>query len=70
VADGLLRCRVTAPPVDGEANAALCRLLAAELGVAPSAVRIVGGATGRRKRVAVAGVAREVLVVRWPGLAV
>jgi hypothetical protein len=70
VVDGVLRCRVGAAPVDGEANAALCRLLAAELGVAPSAVRIVSGATGRRKRLTVAGVGREALVARWPGLAV
>ncbi|MDQ2622399.1 MAG: DUF167 domain-containing protein [Actinomycetota bacterium] len=41
--------RVTAPPVDGKANAALIKLVAKQLGVAKSAVRIVQGETGRDK---------------------
>ena len=51
-----LKVRLTAPPVDDRANEALCRLLADELGVAVSAVRIVSGDRGRTKRVAVRGV--------------
>ena len=47
--------RLTAPPVDGEANAALGRLLGRMLDVPPSAVRILRGASGRDKLVAVAG---------------
>jgi len=53
--DGVLRVRVTAPPVAGKANEALCRLLAGALGVPKSRVGIVSGATGRRKTVAIAG---------------
>lgn len=50
-----LRVRVTAPPVDGEANAAVGRLLARRLGVAPSAVQVVAGHRGRDKRVRIRG---------------
>jgi len=53
--NGALLVRVTAPPVDGKANAALCRLLARRLGVAPSAVAVVQGHTGRDKLVEIAG---------------
>jgi uncharacterized protein (TIGR00251 family) len=66
--DGALRVRVAAPPVDGAANEALCRLLARTLGVAPGGVRIVGGASGRRKVVeAEADHAR--VAAAWPELA-
>lgn len=59
--DGRLKVAVTAPPVDGEANAAVIELLAKTLGVAKGAVSIVAGATGRRKTVHVKGVARTVI---------
>jgi hypothetical protein len=41
--------------VEGAANEALARFLGKALGVAPSAVRVVSGATGRNKVVRVAG---------------
>ena len=50
----LLKVRVAAPPVDGAANTALVRLLAAALGVARSEVRIASGHTARTKTVRVA----------------
>ncbi len=56
IRNGALRIRLTAPPVEGEANEALVRLLAARLDVPKSAVRIVSGERGRTKRVAVRGV--------------
>ncbi len=55
VRDGVLAVRVTAPPVDGKANQALCELLADELGVAKSKVEIVRGERGRNKLVRVSG---------------
>jgi len=57
--DGVLRCRVTAPPVDGKANAALRKLIAKRLGVAPSMVTIERGGHGRRKLLVVEGVDRS-----------
>lgn len=53
--EGALRVRVTAPPVEGEANAALSALLAGALGVRASAVTLVRGARGRDKLVRIAG---------------
>jgi len=53
--DGVLQVRVAAPPVDGKANKALCRLVAKRLGVAPSRVAIAGGAKSRRKLIEVEG---------------
>ena len=44
-----LRARITAPPVDGAANAHLLRFLADEFDVAPSRVALVRGTTGREK---------------------
>lgn len=56
-----LKVRLTAPPVDGAANAALIRYLAERLGVSRSAVRLTGGATSRRKTVAVAGMTEALI---------
>jgi uncharacterized protein (TIGR00251 family) len=55
----VLRVRLRAPPVDGRANEALQRVLAARLEVAPSAVEIVSGQTSRTKRVRVDGLSLE-----------
>jgi hypothetical protein len=52
-----VKVRVAAPPVDGAANAELVRFIARRLGVPKARVTIVGGAAGRRKTVAVEGVA-------------
>ncbi|MBK5230606.1 MAG: DUF167 domain-containing protein [Thermoleophilia bacterium] len=57
--DGRLIVRVNAPPVQGSANKAVCKLLAKQFGVAPSRTRIVRGETARDKLVALAGVSLE-----------
>ena len=49
-----LEIRVGAAPTDGEANAAVIRLLAKELNVAKGSIEIVSGETGRHKRIALA----------------
>lgn len=46
-----LKIRITAPPVDGAANAQLIRFLADCCDVAANAVTVVAGAGGRDKRV-------------------
>jgi len=54
--DGVLLARVRAPPVDGRANVALCRLLAEALGVPPSRASVIRGHTAREKLVRVEGI--------------
>lgn len=53
-----LRVRITAPPVEGAANAHLLRYLADEFGVAASRARLVRGRTGRDKWVRIEAPAR------------
>jgi uncharacterized protein len=62
-ADGraVLKARVRAAPSEGEANAALCRLVADALDVAPREVTIASGATSRIKRVLIKGQANAIL---------
>ena len=51
-----VKIQVAAPPVDGEANAALVHYLAKTLGVPKDAVTLTSGGTGRRKSFRVDGV--------------
>jgi uncharacterized protein YggU (UPF0235/DUF167 family) len=69
VRNGTLAVRVAAPPVDGAANVALLRLIAANLDVPASAVALLGPSTGRVKRIEVRGIDATALRARWPDLA-
>ena len=57
-AEGVVRIRLNAPPVEGRANEALIRFLAKALGVPRVRVTLVSGGTGRNKIVRVAGITR------------
>ena len=61
VHDGRIKVSVTAPPVDGEANAAVIELFAKQLGVPKSAIEVVAGASSRRKRLLIAGTTRAAI---------
>jgi uncharacterized protein (TIGR00251 family) len=61
VHDGRIKIAVTAPPVDGEANAAVIELVARRLGIARSSVEIVAGTSSRRKTLQITGVTRQQL---------
>lgn len=65
LADGacVLKLRVRAAASEGEANAAVMRLLADALDVPGRAVRLVAGGRGRVKQVAVAGDGAELAAV-------
>jgi len=62
IRDGVLVARVSAPPVDGEANRALCRLIARRAGVAVSRVQVIAGERSANKRVRVDGISIEQLL--------
>ena len=64
----VLKARVCAVPSEGEANAALVRLLAKALDVPGRSVAITGGATARVKRIAIDGDAAT-LIARLEKLA-
>jgi uncharacterized protein len=51
----VLKARVRAAPFEGQANEALCRLLAHELGLAPRQVEITAGEGARIKRLRITG---------------
>jgi len=57
LADGraVLKARVRAAPTEGEANEALCRLIAKAVGVPPRDVALAAGATARIKRLTISG---------------
>lgn len=54
--DGSVKVRLTASPMEGQANVALVKFLAARLGVPESAVEIVAGHQHRDKVVSVEGI--------------
>jgi uncharacterized protein (TIGR00251 family) len=58
---GAIVVRVTAPPVDGKANAALCAFVARRVGIPPSRVEVVRGQTSRDKVVRAEGVTQAFL---------
>ncbi len=53
---GELSLRVTVAPEGGKANAAVCALVARELGIPKSAVTVVRGQSARHKQLEVDGV--------------
>ncbi|MHB0884273.1 MAG: DUF167 domain-containing protein [Bacillota bacterium] len=57
--DGAVVVRVTAPPVEGEANRACLETVAEWLGVRKSQVSLAAGPTSRHKKVLVAGLGAE-----------
>lgn len=67
-ADGrpVLKVRVRARPVEGEANAALLKLLAKTLGVSKTAVSLDRGGQSRLKMILVEGLSDDDLKTRLP----
>jgi uncharacterized protein (TIGR00251 family) len=57
--NGRIIVRVTAPPIEGRANAAVCRLIGNAVGVPKTAVTVTRGANSRDKTVVIAGISDE-----------
>ena len=67
-AEGKVRARLTAPPVEGAANRALIDLLARHLGVRRADLEVVHGTRGRDKLVTVHGCSEAELAERLAAL--
>jgi len=65
--DGVLSVRVTAPPVEGEANKAVIELVSGLLGIPKSRIEVKSGASGRRKSLVIAGMTQQELDERMAG---
>lgn len=57
--EGTLKVRVTAPPVDGAANAEIIKLFAKTFAVAKSDISIISGETSRNKRIKIANLSQS-----------
>ncbi len=64
LSEGVLRIRLTAPPLENRANEALVRFLAGALDLPRASVEIVKGDRGRNKIVRIRGIAAEELYGR------
>ena len=61
-----LKVRITAPPVEGQANTELCQFLARYFGVLRQEVRILSGKGARQKRVLIKGKTAQEIQDRLP----
>ena len=64
VQEGAFKVKVTAPPVEGAANEACIKLLANELGLKKSQIKISSGAKSRKKTVMIKDISKEELQIK------
>lgn len=62
--NGALKIKLTAPPVDGEANAALVEFLAAHLKIPRKDITLIKGDTSRQKIIEISGFSAAQLLSR------
>lgn len=68
VHDGALKIRLTAPPIEGKANAALIKFLSKALDIPRAQITIASGETGRNKTVCFSGMSKNQLskrIAQW-----
>ena len=59
VSDGVVRIKVTSPPLEGKANKTLTAFLAKVFKISKNRVKIVSGESGRQKTIMLAGLNSE-----------
>lgn len=59
IVEGALKVRLTAPPVEGAANAALIAFLAGQLGLRRGQVTLLAGQSARQKLVRIVGLSAQ-----------
>ncbi len=67
--DGVWHIRVSAPPVEGKANARLVEFLSDTLDVPRSAIAVSSGRSGRTKLIAISGLTQDQITQRLSGCA-
>lgn len=60
--DGALKLRVLAPPVEGQANAAVLAFVAKRCGVSKSRIALISGELNRHKRIRILGVSAALIL--------
>lgn len=68
-ADETLKVWVTAPPVEGEANKAVCEAVAKRLRIAKSRVSVLSGDGSRDKRISIEGISLGEVLAQLKGKA-
>lgn len=58
ISEGVLKVKVTAPPVEGAANEACIGLLSKKMGLRKSQIKISAGARGRKKTILVSEISK------------
>ena len=64
--EGVLKIKITAPPVEGAANRECIKFLAKTFNISPSSVSVIKGETSRQKRILIEGVSRDSLFEMIP----
>lgn len=66
VQDNALKVKITAPPVEGKANAACIRFLSDVLGVRKNRITIKAGQKSKNKTVSISGITKEEVLSAIP----
>ena len=62
----VLKVRLAAPPVEGQANSELCKFMSQYFGVAQQDVQILSGKHARQKRIFIKGMTAQDVQARLP----